>query len=195
MTDATTVAMQRELTEHLATVGQIEALLPAVSETAAAICARLGAGGRVLAFGNGGSAADAQHLVAELIGRFARERRPLAAVSLTTDPSVLTCIANDFGYDDVFARQVTGLATAADVVIAFSTSGTSPSIVRGLAAARELGALTILLTGEGGAAAATHADLVLRAASSSTPRIQETHVVLVHLLSELVDRWAAEEPA
>jgi D-sedoheptulose 7-phosphate isomerase len=106
---------------------------------------------------------------------------------------VTTCIANDYGYQDVFARQMTALAGSSDVVIAFSTSGQSPNMVNGLAAARETGALTILFTGESGTAAAQYADRVLRVPSVSTARVQEGHLLLLHLLSEQIDRWAASE--
>lgn len=195
MTLETAESMRRDLVDHLSTAWNVDALIPAIADAGRAICDRLGRGGSVFAFGNGGSAADAQHLVGELIGRYARERRSLRAVALSTDPSVVTCIANDYGYDGVFARQVEALAGADDVVVGFSTSGDSPSVVRGLTAARANGALAILLTGEAGGAAAAHADVVLRAPSERTPRIQETHVLIIHLLSELVDRWAAGEEA
>jgi D-sedoheptulose 7-phosphate isomerase len=180
-----------QLQDHLHTIEATKTLLPQVISIAAEICARLGAGGTVFAFGNGGSAADAQHFTAELIGRYLRERRPLAAVSLSTDPSVTTCIANDYGYDQVLSRQIEALARPADVVVAFSTSGTSPTVVAGLAAAQGRGALTVLLTGEKGQSAAIHADRVLRIPSARTARIQEGHVLLLHLLSEEIDRWAA----
>ena len=181
-----------QLAEHVETVENLRALLPTVAEVAGAICARLGRGGTVWTFGNGGSAADAQHFAGELIGRFDRERRPLPAVALCADPSVMTCIANDYGYPDVLARQVVALARPDDVVVAFSTSGESPSIVAGLCAARERGALSVLFTGRSGQSAALHADLVLRVPSDRTARIQEGHVLLLHLLSDLIDRWALE---
>jgi D-sedoheptulose 7-phosphate isomerase len=186
-----TELLGQEVRDHLAMVRASESLIPLVVEIAEEICTRLANGGTVFTFGNGGSAADAQHLAAELVGRYSRERRPLAAVSLATDPSVTTCIANDYGYQDVFARQVTALAGSSDVVIAFSTSGQSPNVVNGLAAARETGALTVLFTGESGMAAAQHADRVLRVRSKSTPRVQEGHLLLLHLLSEQIDHWAA----
>lgn len=180
-----------QLQDHLRTVEATRTLIPQVISIAAEICARLEAGGTVFTFGNGGSAADAQHFTAELIGRYLRERRPLAAVSLSTDPSVTTCIANDYGYDQVLSRQIEALVHPTDVVVAFSTSGTSPTVVAGLAAAQGRGALTVLLTGEVGQDAAAHADHVLRVPSARTARIQEGHVLLLHLLSEEIDRWAA----
>ena len=184
--------LREQLAEHVEVVQSVRDLLPTVVEVADAICSRLGRGGTVWTFGNGGSAADAQHFAGELIGRFARERRPLPAVALCADPSVMTCIANDYGYPDVLARQVVALARPDDVVVAFSTSGESPSIVDGLRAARERGALAVLFTGRSGQGAARHADRVLRVPSEKTARIQEGHVLLLHLLSDLIDRWALE---
>jgi D-sedoheptulose 7-phosphate isomerase len=183
---------RQHLADHGALVGAIETLLPAVDELAAAICRAFEGGGRVWTFGNGGSAADAQHLAGELIGRYLRTRRPLPAASLATDPSVVTCIANDFGYDDVFARQVEALARPGDVVIGFTTTGRSSSVIAGLAAGRKAGAGTALFGGgDAGGPAAENADIALVVPSATTARIQEMHVVLLHLLSEVVDRWAA----
>jgi len=189
----TTELLRQEIRDHLSIVTALEALIPSVEHVSSEICAQLERGGTVLSFGNGGSAADAQHLVSELIGRYSRPRRALPARSLATDPSVVTCIANDYGYDDVFARQVSALAGSTDVVVAFSTSGESPSVVNGLAAAQKNGALTILFTGEAGTAAAQHADRVLRAPSTVTARVQESHILLIHLVSEYIDRWADGE--
>jgi D-sedoheptulose 7-phosphate isomerase len=186
---------EEQFLDHQAMIERTRALLPVVAQVAAEICSRLDRGGTVFTFGNGGSAADAQHLAAELVGRYLRHRGPLAAVALSTDPSVTTCIANDYGYEEVFARQVSALVGPSDVVVAFSTSGGSPSVVKGLAAARGNGALTILLTGETGGEAAQHADRVLGIPSSATARIQEGHVLLLHLISDHIDRWAADEPA
>src|SRR5205085_1774576 len=135
----------------------------------------LAGGKKLLLFGNGGSAADAQHIAAEFVGRFLRERRPLPAIALTTDTSALTAIANDYGYDDVFARQVRALATAGDVALAISTSGRSPSVLRAVEACRELGVTTIGLTGGDGGPLATSVDVCLRvSASRLSARIQET---------------------
>ena len=150
-------------------------------------------GGRVFTFGNGGSAADAQHLAAELVGRFVRERRPLAATALTVDPSVLTCIGNDYSFEELYARQVDALVASGDVVIGFTTSGRSPNVVRGLEAARRRGATTILFGGGDGAPAAAHADHALLVPSATTARVQELHLLLLHLLIEQVDDWAADE--
>jgi D-sedoheptulose 7-phosphate isomerase len=182
---------REHLAEHVEVVTALSTLLPAVDDLAARIRASLESGGKVLAFGNGGSAADAQHLAAELIGRYQRTRRPLAALSLVVDPSVVSCIANDFAYFDVFARQVEGLARAGDVVVGFTTSGTSASVVNGLAAGRAAGATTVLFGGGTGGAALAEADVALLVPSTTTARIQEMHLLLLHLLSEELDRWAA----
>ena len=148
-------------------------------------------GGRVYTFGNGGSSADAAHFAEELVGRFKRERRPLPAQSLSVDASALTCIANDYSYDEVFERQVRGFARAGDVVIGFSTSGRSPNVVRGLAAAASSARRRCSSRGGSGGPAAEHADVALIVPSESTARIQEMHVLLLHVILEQVDAWAA----
>jgi D-sedoheptulose 7-phosphate isomerase len=184
--------LARHLADHLRATQAMPALLPRVEAVADALVTAFDRGGRLYAFGNGGSAADAQHLAGELIGRYRRERRALPAVALSVDPSVMTCIGNDYGFDDVFARQVGALAGPGDVVVGFTTSGRSPNVVRGLAAARDAGATTVLFTGAEGGEAAAHADHVLAAPSSVTARVQEMHLLILHLLSEHVDAWAAE---
>ena len=144
---------------------------------------------KVLLFGNGGSAADAQHIAAEFVGRFARERRALPALALTTDTSALTAIANDYGYEHVFARQVHALGVAGDVALAISTSGRSPNVLRAVEACRERGVRTIGLTGGDGGPLATMVDVSLRvSASTHSARIQETHILVGHVICELVDR-------
>jgi D-sedoheptulose 7-phosphate isomerase len=179
------------LTEHVALAERVRELLPDASRVAAAIVDAYGRGGRVYTFGNGGSSADAAHFAEELLGRYKRERRPLPAQSLSIDASALTCIANDYSYDEVFERQVRGFVRSGDVVIGFSTSGRSPNVVRGLAAARELGAATVLFGGGSGGPAAEVADVALVVPSESTARIQEMHVLLLHVILEHVDAWAA----
>jgi D-sedoheptulose 7-phosphate isomerase len=179
-----------QVDEHRAVAGAIDALLPTLREVTARLCAAFEAGGRLYTFGNGGSAADAQHLAAELIGRYKRERRPLPAVALTVDPSVVTCIGNDYAFEDVFARQVEALAMPGDVVAGFSTGGTSENVIRGLATARAAGATTVLFSGRDGGPAARHADFALIVPSETTARIQEMHTLLLHVLSEGVDEWA-----
>jgi D-sedoheptulose 7-phosphate isomerase len=181
------------IAEHVALAGRIEELLPQVDAIARVLIARFEAGGRVYTFGNGGSAADAQHFAEELVGRFKRERRPLPAQSLAVDASALTCIANDYEYDEVFARQVQAFARPEDAVIGFTTSGRSSNVVRGLAAARAAGATTIVFAGGDGAPAVEHADLAFVVPSTATARVQEMHVLLLHLLLDRVDAWAAGE--
>jgi D-sedoheptulose 7-phosphate isomerase len=158
-----------------------------VAECAAAVVERLRAGGKILIFGNGGSAADAQHFAAELLGRFARERRALPAIALTTDTSSLTAIANDYGYERVFARQVEALGRSGDVAIGISTSGQSENVVAALALARERGLLTIALTGRGGGRLVSVADILIDVAHADTARIQEVHGMVIHILCELVE--------
>lgn len=179
---------------HLAAATGLEQLLPTVARVASELIDTYSRGGILYTFGNGGSAADAQHLAGEMIGRYLRERRPLPAVALSTDPSVSTCIANDYGYDDVFARQVTALARPGDMVIGFSTSGTSPSVVDGLAAARAAGAVTVLFTGQRADrdVVADLVDIALIAPVPETARAQELHVLMLHMISDLVDRWAVK---
>jgi D-sedoheptulose 7-phosphate isomerase len=147
----------------------------------------LRAGGKLLFFGNGGSAADAQHLAAEFVNRFLRDRRALAAVALTTDSSALTSIGNDLGFDQVFARQIEALARPGDLVVALSTSGTSANVLRGVEAARRLGCATVGLTGGSGGRLAKAVDEAFVVPSSETPRIQETHITLGHALCAVVD--------
>src|SRR5438105_1692312 len=188
----------RELFEASARAKQVF-----LAENAAALARAIGlvadafAGGKkLLLFGNGGSAADAQHIAAEFVGRFMRQRRPLPAIALTTDTSALTAIANDYGYDDVFARQVRALATAGDVALAISTSGRSPSVLRAVDACRELGVTTIGLTGGDGGDLTRAVDVSLRvSASRLSPRIQETHILVGHVICELVDRQLFVETA
>jgi D-sedoheptulose 7-phosphate isomerase len=147
----------------------------------------LRAGGKVMFCGNGGSAADAQHLAAELMGRFLADRAPMASVALTVDSSALTAIGNDYGFDQVFARQVRGLGRAGDVLVGISTSGNSANVVAAFEVARELDVQTIALTGGGGGTMATLADLLINAPSLSTPRIQELHIAIGHTICELVE--------
>ncbi len=181
------------LDDHRAVVASLDDLLPDLERAADRLIAAFSGGGRVYSFGNGGSAADAQHLAAELIGRYKRERRPLPAIALSVDPSVVTCIANDYAYEDVFSRQVEALARPEDVVVGFSTGGTSENVVRGLAAARGAGATTVLFSGGDGGPARALADIALIVPSSTTARIQEMHLLMLHLLSDAVDAWAAGE--
>ncbi|MBP0461484.1 D-sedoheptulose-7-phosphate isomerase [Streptomyces montanisoli] len=187
------IAPAGQLADHLAAAQRLHDLLPQLTAVGDRLIEVYRSGGRLYTFGNGGSAADAQHLAGEFIGRYLRERRPLPAVSLVTDPSVTSCIGNDYSYDEVFARQVEALVCPGDMVVAFTTSGRSANVVRGLEAARKAGAVTVLLTGgeHGGLPAAQWADHTLVAHATATARIQEMHLTLLHLLSEHVDAWAA----
>jgi len=164
-----------------------------LEKAAHALAKALKSGHKVLVFGNGGSAAEAQHLAAELVNKFSRPRKPLRAVALTTDTSTLTSIANDSSYDFVFSRQVEALGDEGDVILALSTSGTSPNIIEAVKAARKKKMLTIALTGEGGGRLCPLADFLLDVPSRSTPRIQEVHLVLLHLIAqELDDTFGAD---
>ena len=167
-----------------------ETLVSDVAELAAMLIAAFEGGGRLLVFGNGGSAADAQHLAGELTGHYLRDRRPLPALALTTDTSVLTSTANDYRYDDVFARQVEAHARAGDVVVGISTSGNAENVIRGVLVARATGATTWALTGGTGGRLAGAAERVLCVPSDQTARIQELHITVIHAVSELIDRWA-----
>jgi D-sedoheptulose 7-phosphate isomerase len=159
-----------------------------VGAAADAISHALAAGHKVLAFGNGGSASDAEHLAAELIGRFEGERRALAAVALTTASSALTAISNDYGYDQVFTRQIEGLGSAGDIAFGISTSGRSKNVEGALAVAKARGMVTIALTGHDGGRMGAEADIHLNVPETSTPRIQEVHRTIVHAMCSIVDR-------
>ncbi len=152
------------------------------------IVAALRAGGRIHFCGNGGSAADAQHLAAELSGRFYYDRPPLNAEALHCNGSYLTAVANDYSYDEVYARLLRGTARRGDVLVGISTSGNSANILRAFEAARELGVQTIALTGESGGRMQSLADMLLNVPSNDTPRIQECHILIGHIICELVER-------
>jgi D-sedoheptulose 7-phosphate isomerase len=181
----------RDLDEHRAVAAEMDALLPVVEKVAAAMIEALSHAGRVIAFGNGGSAADAQHLVAELVGRSRRERRPLPALALSADSSTVTALGNDYGFADVFARQIAAHACAGDVVVGISTSGASENVVRGLAAANAANATTVLLGGGDGGPAASVAKIAVLVPSHTVARVQEMHALVIHMLCERVDGWAS----
>jgi D-sedoheptulose 7-phosphate isomerase len=175
------------LAESVAVGQALSGIIDDIVTAAGWIADALNAGGKVLLFGNGGSAADSQHLAAELVGRFERERRPAAAIALTTDTSALTAIANDYGVEQMFSRQVQALASEGDVAIGLSTSGASPNVLEGVAAAKRAGARTIALTGENGGLLAEACDLALQVPSQRTARIQEGHITIGHVMCELVE--------
>ena len=162
-----------------------------IAEIAECIVTAYKAGGKVILFGNGGSAADAQHLACELVGKFELERQPFPAIALSSNISILTALANDYGYEAVFSRQLEALVNERDVVIGISTSGNSPNVVNALKLARRKGAQTVALAGGNGGKIAEVADLVLTVPSSSTPRIQEAHTTIGHIICELVEKELA----
>lgn len=143
---------------------------------------------KVLLFGNGGSAADAQHIAAEWVGRFYKDRKSLPAIALTTDSSIVTAIANDYGYENLFSRQIEGLGNRGDVAIGITTSGTSPNVLKAFAQAKHKGLVTIGLTGEKGKALAKKVDYCLVIPSEYTPRVQENHITALHIICEIIDK-------
>lgn len=182
--------VEQHFADSIATKQAASILAADIVRAAGMLCASLAHGGKILSCGNGGSAADAQHFSSELLGRFESERRPLAAVALTTDTSTLTAIGNDYGYDQVFSRQVEGLGRAGDVLLAISTSGNSPNVIEAVRAAHERSLSIVALTGrDGGEIAKTlgSEDIELRVPSDRTIRIQETHLLIIHSLCDLID--------
>jgi D-sedoheptulose 7-phosphate isomerase len=194
--DAATI-FGKALEEHLHVISQFQEQHVVLEAIALAMTAALRAGGKILWCGNGGSAADAQHMAAELMGRFRRERRALPSIALTTDTSILTAVANDYGYETVFARQVEALGNAGDVLVGISTSGNSRNVIAALKTARAQGMVTVALTGAGGGNMAAHADHFLAVESTDTARIQEAHIFAGHMLSDWIelDWMQAEEAA
>jgi D-sedoheptulose 7-phosphate isomerase len=159
-----------------------------IAKTAEVMAHGLRNGRKMLFFGNGGSAADAQHLAAEMVGRFGPDRSPLAAISLSTDSSILTAVGNDYGFENVFARQIEALGQAGDTAVAISTSGNSPNVLHALDVARSKALFTVGFTGESGGKMLDRAEVLFRVPSRQTPRIQETHILLGHIICELIDR-------
>jgi D-sedoheptulose 7-phosphate isomerase len=192
MHDAHLLAGHRESIAAIAALAEHYDTLVAI---AARLTACLDAGGTIYLCGNGGSAADAQHVAAEFVGRFLRERRPLPAVALTCNTSLLTAVANDYDFSEVFARQVRAHVGPADCVVGISTSGRSPNVLTALSAARDRGACTIGFTGAQGHELAAVCDECLRAPSDQTPRIQEAHLVAWHLICDLVERGVVAKEA
>jgi D-sedoheptulose 7-phosphate isomerase len=181
--------LRRQLREHVSVAQATEALLEKVEAVAQAIVRCFDSGGRMYTMGNGGSAADALHFAEELLGRYRRDRRSLPAQSFVADPTGLTCITNDYGWEHVFARQVEGLVRPGDVVVGISTSGNSANVVKAMAAARERGAVTVGFTGGAGGKLAGLSDHLLNVPSSATARIQEMHIFMIHLICERIDDW------
>lgn len=165
-----------------------------IAAAAAAIAETVDRDGRLLVCGNGGSAAESQHFVAEFIGRFARERRAVGAIALTTDTSILTALANDYAYERVFARQVEALGRRGDVLVGISTSGASPNVVEAMRTAHAQGLTTIALTGRDGSVMGTLADIHINVPHETTARVQEVQLTVLHIICELVERHVAAQP-
>jgi D-sedoheptulose 7-phosphate isomerase len=175
------------IAEHLAVVRQMKDQLGVLEAIAQAMTATLRSGCKIFWCGNGGSAADSQHLAAEIVGRFRRKRRGLPSVALTTDTSILTAVANDYGYEAVFSRQVEALGVKGDLLVGISTSGDSPNVVAALQIARSMGLCTIGFTGAGGGEIAALADHLFAVASKDTARIQEAHILAGHMLCDWIE--------
>lgn len=175
------------LDEHMEVFQRLPALASVIQETGRLLAATLSAGGKLLLCGNGGSAADSQHIAAELSGRFVKDRRPLAAVALSTDTSALTCIANDYGFDEVFSRQVVALGRKGDCLLAISTSGNSRNVLRAAEVARAAGIQVIGLLGRDGGALRALCDTAIVVPSATTARIQEVHIFIGHTLCAMVE--------
>ncbi|MGE4578842.1 MAG: D-sedoheptulose 7-phosphate isomerase [Desulfuromonadales bacterium] len=165
----------------------VQQMVPDIRRCALTLIDAMARGNKLLVMGNGGSAADAQHMAAEFIGRFLRNRKALPAVALTTDTSILTAVGNDFGFDEVFSRQVEGLAAPGDIVLGISTSGQSPNVLKALSLARERGCTTMALAGKDGGPIAQAVDLALVVPAAHTPFIQEAHLTIIHILCDLVE--------
>ncbi len=182
----------RDIQESITTKEAVQkTLVPLIEKAARALFECLQKGNKVLFFGNGGSASDSQHLAAEFVGRYEKERRGLAAIALTTDTSILTAVGNDYGFDAVFERQIEALGRPGDVAVGISTSGNSKNVIRGLERAKKQGLATIGFMGRSGGAMKSKVDLALVVPSEKTSRIQESHIMIGHILCERVDELIA----
>jgi len=179
--------LKGEHAAHMAMFNALEALFPLISEVGIAMQNCINNGGKILLMGNGGSAADSQHIAAEIVGRFKKERKGLPAIALTTDTSILTSVGNDYGYDYIFARQIEALCTPQDLVIGITTSGNSANVVSAIEAANAIGATTVGLTGGSGGKLLKLCDFNLIMPSSVTARIQEAHIFVGHSLCEILE--------
>ncbi len=179
--------LKNEHTAHMAMFELLEPLFPLISNVGISMQNCIKNGGKILICGNGGSAADAQHIAAEIVGRFKKERKGMPAIALTTDTSIITSVGNDYGYDYIFARQIEALCRAEDLVIGISTSGNSANVVRAMQAAQSIGATTIGLTGGTGGQLTAICDHNLVMPSSVTARIQEAHIFVGHSLCEILE--------
>lgn len=185
--------IEKTISESVEVLKDCTNLINEISGVISAITSCLKNGNKVIIFGNGGSAADAQHIAAELIGRFQKERKSFPAIALTTDSSILTAISNDYSFDQVFKRQCEALVSHGDVVIGISTSGKSINVIRGLEAAKKKGAITIGLLGSKGGTIKSIVDISLIVNSSSTPRIQEAHRLIYHIICDNVERMLVSD--
>ena len=186
---STTAHLRQSLAAHLEIIQKVlESNVPDIERAGQLICSALRAGHKILLCGNGGSAADAQHIAAELVGRYEDQRRAWPAIAFTTDTSTLTAVSNDYGFEQVFARQVEALAVAGDVLVAISTSGKSSNVIRAAEVARALGCQTIALTGLEGEPLVSLCDVAVSVPSERTARVQEVHITIGHLWCEMVDR-------
>lgn len=182
-----TTLFQRNLAEHTALFAQLSALSDVVDKAGLLLSNALKAGSKIMFCGNGGSAADSQHLASELTGRFIKDRRPLAGIALSTDSSALTCIGNDYGFDEVFSRQVLGLGRRGDCLVAISTSGNSRNVLLAVEAAHSIGMHTLGLLGRDGGTLRSACGMSIVVPSSSTARIQETHIFVGHTLCGIIE--------
>lgn len=177
----------QRLENHFKVVQDMKKIMPEVASAGLRVRTALEKGRKILICGNGGSAADSQHMAAEFVGRFVKERQSLPALALTVDTSLLTAVGNDYGFDCVFSRQVEGLGQEGDVLIAISTSGNSANVVRAIKTAKEKGIYVIALTGENGGILAKESDLCLAVPSQVTARIQEMHIMIIHMICEVAE--------
>lgn len=179
--------LKGEHTAHMAMFNALEPLFPLISEVGISMQNTIKNGGKILIMGNGGSAADSQHIAAEIVGRFKKERKGMPAIALTTDTSIITSVGNDYGYDYIFARQVEALCRPEDMVIGITTSGNSANVVRAIEAAKAIGATTVGLTGGSGGKLNNLCDYNIVVPSSVTARIQEAHIFIGHSLCEILE--------
>ena len=178
-----------QLAAHREVITRVEQeLSPMIAEMVTLLVETFTRGGKLLVMGNGGSAADAQHFVAEIVGRFKMERRGLPAIALSTDTSILTAIGNDYGFDRVFSRQIEALAVPGDLVVGISTSGNSPNVLLGLELAREKGCRTVGLLGKDGGSIKDACQLALIVPTNDTPRVQESHITIIHIVCDLLEK-------
>jgi D-sedoheptulose 7-phosphate isomerase len=183
---------EKAIADHCEVVRRLDRQRNMLEAIARAMASALRSGGKVLWCGNGGSAADSQHMAAEIVGRFRRERRGLPSIALTTDTSILTAVANDYGFEKIFARQVEALGAPGDVLVGISTSGNSRNVIAALEAARAMGLVTVAFTGAGGGKLAALADHLFAVESTDTPRIQEAHILAGHMICDWIELdWLA----